>query len=256
MLATGRNREQERAAQQQMMSRIISRYNRSIAREIARAMNDYARNLDDPMVSAEVRFRHMDNMSRILTRLWTQSGKMSVEHNFNIVKAYYDMETKKGENFPDLTTPIVDKAIADWIRAYGGGKITEITGTTMTDINKIVADAREQGLSERDTAKLINAVAPVKSASRSQTIARTEAHGSSQGISLDVANETDIPLVKVWLSDQGESAREDHLDVNGQKRALADDFSVGGEQLEYPGSPSGNPENVINCKCVIGYELA
>ena len=58
------------------------------------------------------------------------------------------------------------------------------------------------------------------------------------------------------MSDQGESAREDHLDVNGQKRALADDFSVGGEQLEYPGSPSGNPENVINCKCVIGYELA
>ena len=89
MLTTGRNREQERASQQQMMSRIINRYNRSIAREIARAMNDYAKNINDPMVNAEVRFRHMDNMSRILTRLRTQSGKMSVEHNFNIVKAYY-----------------------------------------------------------------------------------------------------------------------------------------------------------------------
>ena len=35
-----------------------------------------------------------------------------------------------------------------------------------------------------------------------------------------------------------------------------DDFSVGGEQLEYPGDPSGSAENVINCKCVIGYEIA
>lgn len=256
MLATGRNRDQERTSQQQMMSRIISRYNRSIAREIARAMNDYAKNINAAMVDTEVRFRHMDNMTRILTRLWTQSGSMLVEHNFNIVKAYYIMETKKDTDFPDLSTPIVDKAIADWVRTYGGGKITEITGTTMTDINKIVADAREQGLSERETAKLINAVAPIKSASRSQTIARTEAHGSSQGISLDVANETDVPMVKVWLSDKGDSAREDHLDVDGQKRALADDFDVGGEKLEYPGAPGGSAENVINCKCIIGYELA
>ena len=251
MLTTGRNRDQERVSQQRMMNRVMTRYNRAVAREIARAMNDYANKLGDPMVNAEVRFKHMDNMTRILTRLWSQSGLMAVEHNFNIVKAFHKFELKR-----DLTTPIVDKAIADWIRSFGGLKITEITGTTMNDINKIIADAREEGLGERETAKLINAIAPSKSASRSQTIARTEAHGSSQGISLDVANETEIPMLKIWLSDQGEAAREEHLDVNDQKRALNTPFDVGGEQLEYPGDPSGSAENIINCKCVIGYEVA
>lgn len=251
MLTTGRNRQQERISQARMMSRIILRYDRIIAREIARAMNDAARNLGKPMAADNVRFRHAVNMNRILTRLWTQAGNMAVEHNFTIVKAFHKFELKR-----DITTPIVDAAISGWIRAFGGMKITEITGTTMNDINRIVADAREEGLSERETAKLINAIAPSKGASRSQTIARTEAHGASQGISLDVANQTDIPMVKVWLSDRGDTAREEHLDVDGQKRPLNVPFDVGGEQLEYPGDPTGSAENIINCKCVIGYELA
>jgi len=176
---------------------------------------------------------------------------MAVDHNFTIVKAFHKFELKR-----DITTPIVDAAISGWIRAFGGMKITEITGTTMNDINRIIADARIEGLSERETAKLINAIAPTKSASRSQTIARTEAHGASQGISLDVAKQTDIPMLKVWLSDRGDSAREEHLDVDGQKRNINTPFDVGGEQLEYPGDPTGSAENIINCKCVVGYELA
>ncbi len=247
MLTTGRNRDQERASQQQMLNRLVVRYNRAIGREIARAMNDYARHPNNPMVA----IRHIDNMTRILTRLWTQSGVMAINHNFEIVKAYNNFELKR-----DITTPIIDNAIAQWIRANGAKAITEVTDTTKNDINRIVADAREEGLSERETAKLINAVAPAKSASRAQTIARTEAHGASQGMSLAVAGETDIPMVKVWLSDRGDSAREEHVDVDGQKRSLSVPFDVGGEQLEYPGDANGSAENIINCKCVIGYEIA
>ncbi len=247
MLTTGRNRDQERASQNQMLNRLIVRYNRVIGREIARAMNDYARNRNNPMVE----IRHIDNMTRILTRLWTQSGVMSINHNFDIVKAYYNFELKR-----DITTPIMDNAIALWIRAFGGQKITQITDTTKNDINQIVADAREEGLSERETAKLINAVAPSKSASRAQTIARTEVHASSQGMSLAVAGETEIPMVKVWLSDRSDTARPEHVEVDGQKRSLNEPFDVGGEQLMYPGDANGSAENTINCKCVIGYEIA
>jgi hypothetical protein len=63
-------------------------------------------------------------------------------------------------------------------------------------------------------------------------------------------------MKKVWISDQGESARDEHMDANGQAVALSENFSVGGESLEYPGDPGGSAENIINCKCVIGYELA
>jgi len=251
VLISGRNREQERRSQQMQISRIVSRYDRVIAREISRAMNEAAKKLNQPMSMIEVRLNHAEKLLAILTRLWSESGKAVINSNFEIAKSYLNYEVKF-----DITTPIIDAAISSWIRVNGGQKITEISKTTMNDINKIVADGVRDGLSEREVAKLINAIAPSKSASRSQTIARTEAHGSSQGMSLIVANETDIKMVKVWLSDFSENSREEHMDVDGQTRPLAQAFEVDGEQLEYPGDPSGSAENVINCKCVIGYELA
>ena len=251
MLISGRSKAQEIRYQTAKTARIAARYDQTIAREITRAMNESASKLGQPLAENQVRANHIEKMTEILTSLWIASGNSSVKGNFTIAKSFLKMEFKR-----DITTPIVDAAIADWIKAYGGTRITEVTNTTMRDINRIVADAREEGLSERDTAKLIREVAPFKGASRAQTIARTESHGSSQGISLDVANQTDIPMVKVWISDQSESAREEHLDVNDQKRPLSQPFNVGGEDLDYPGAPDGSAENVINCKCVIGYEIA
>lgn len=249
MLISGRTREQEKRYQTNKIKRIASRYDRSIAREIARAMNEAAAKLGKPMAASQVRHKHAEKMADILTSLWIASGNSSVSGNFAIAKSFLQMEFKR-----DITTPIVDSAIAGWIKTFGGTQITEITGTTMTDINNIVSEARVEGLSERDTAKLIRAVAPTKSASRSQTIARTESHGSSQGISLDVANQTDIPMQKIWLT-AGSRARSTHIAADGQKRPIGQPFSVGGEKLEYPGDPSGSAENVINCRCVIGYEV-
>lgn len=249
MLISGRTQEQEKRYQTNKIKRIASRYDRSIAREIARAMNEAASKLGQPMAASQVRHKHAENMAEILISLWVASGNSSVSGNFAIAKSFLKMEFKR-----DITTPIVDSAIAGWIKTFGGTQITEITSTTMTDINDIVSDARVEGLSEKDTASLIRAVAPIKSASRSQTIARTESHGSSQGISLDVANQTDIPMKKVWLT-AGSRARQSHKDANNQSVAIAQPFTVDGEKLDYPGDPSGSAENIINCRCVIGYEV-
>ena len=251
MLISGRTQAQERRYQSAKIIRIARRYNPAIAREINRAMNEAASKLGNPLAEDQVRAKHAKNLFDILSGLWIDSGNASVSGNFKIAKSFLMMEFKR-----DITTPIVDAAIADWIKIYAPKRITEITATTGKDIRKIVADARTEGLSERETAKLIREVAPIKSASRAQTIARTEAHGSSQGISLDVANQTDIPMKKVWLTNISDRTREEHIDVDGQKVALNERFDVGGEMLDYPGDPNGSAENVINCRCVLGYEVA
>lgn len=251
MLISGRTQAQERRYQSAKILRIASRYTPVIAREINRAMNEAASKLGSILAEDQVRHKHIENMTAILVRLWTDTGNSSVSGTFKIAKSFLKMEFKR-----DITTPIVDAAIADWIKAFAPRRITEITATTGNDIRRIVANAREEGLSERETAKLIQEIAPIKSASRAQTIARTEAHGSSQGISLSVANETDIPMKKVWLTNISDRTREEHIDVDGQTRPLNQTFNVGGEALEYPGDPSGSAENTINCRCVIGYEVA
>jgi len=251
MLISGRNQQQERRYQNVRITRIARRYTQPIAREINRAMNEVANNLGDPLASDRVRNKHAENMTKILTSLWAESGKLSVSGMFTIAKHFLQMELKR-----DITTPIVDQAIADWILTEGRTQIVSITGTTLDATLKIAADARVEGLGEREIGRLIHEVAPTLSASRAQTIARTEAHGSSQGISLNVARKTEIPMVKIWLSDRTDTARESHLDIDGQKRALSQDFDVDGEQLRYPGDSSGSAGNVINCKCVIGYDVA
>ena len=63
-------------------------------------------------------------------------------------------------------------------------------------------------------------------------------------------------MVKVWLTNISDRTRDSHIDADGQKRPLSQPFNVDGEQLEYPGDPSGSAENTINCRCVIGYEVA
>lgn len=251
MLISGRTQAQESRYQRAKIGRVAAQYNRTIAKEIQRAMNEAANSLGDPLAEDRVRNTHAKNLFDILSGLWIDSGNAAVSGTFKIAKSFLMIEFKR-----DITTPIVDAAIADWIKAYAPRRITEITATTGNDIRSIVANAREDGLSERDTARLIREIAPIKSASRAQTIARTEAHGSSQGISLDVANQTDIPMKKVWLSSELDRTRDHHADANGQVRALSEKFDVDGEAMDYPGDPSGSAANVINCRCVIGYEVA
>lgn len=254
-LISGRNKRQERQAQDALVNRLASRYERTIAREVARAMREASRKFSKPMGLTDVRIKHADNMLKILTRLWTQAGKSTASATFSIAKSWLDMEVKLNPDV-SITTPIVDGAIAEWIKMRGGSKITEITRTTMADINRIVSNGVRDGLAEREIGEMIEQVAPVKGASRAQTIARTEAHGSSMGIGLSIAGETNIPMRKVWITNESDRTREDHIDADGQERGLNEMFDVGGERLEYPGDPSGSPENVINCRCVIGYEIA
>lgn len=250
MFLTGLTTQQELRSQTIMMDRLESRYNRAIAREIARAMDEASKKMGDALWKSEVEAKHAENMTGILTRLWTQSGATSVDRMMKVAKSLPKYERKQ-----DITTPVVTNAISDWIRSFGGEKITQITTTTMTDINQIISKGVEDGLSEREIAKSISAIAPSISAGRSPTIARTEVHGSSQGISLEVAQLSEIEMQKEWIAADNERTREAHAEANGQTVAMTDTFIVDGERLQYPGDPAGSAGNVINCRCVVGYRI-
>jgi hypothetical protein len=258
MLITGRSRLAEWRAQNLQLSRTVQRFERAISREIARAMRKAAKTLNQPLWKETLEQEHAEKIGKILVRLWTAAGESAASSFIATAKASQKFETKAD----DITAPMVTRAISEWIYGYGGRKITAVTTTTMQDINKIVAAGVYEGLSERAIGSLIEDAAPIKSASRSQTIARTEAHGASNGISMSVAKQTEIPLLKVWITNIDDRTRRyedgaefDHAEANGQKVDLNGFFDVGGERLEYAGDPSGSAANVINCRCVTGYEI-
>jgi hypothetical protein len=56
-------------------------------------------------------------------------------------------------------------------------------------------------------------------------------------------------VTHTWNAVGDEKTRPEHLDADGQEVGLSDPFTVGGEQLDYPGDPAGSDWNILNCRC-------
>lgn len=93
---------------------------------------------------------------------------------------------------------------------------------------------------------------------RARRIARTEVISAANGAQHATASNvhsTGNPMTKTWLATFDRRTRETHLEAHGQTVAFDQQFEVGGAMLEYPGDPSGPPEEVINCRCTVTYEM-
>ncbi len=87
---------------------------------------------------------------------------------------------------------------------------------------------------------------------RTRTLVRTWVVGSSN----QAAYETGEALVasgeqldRAWLAAQDSRTRPDHAEADGQRVGHGEPFIVGGEELMFPGDPSGSLEQVANCRC-------
>lgn len=61
-----------------------------------------------------------------------------------------------------------------------------------------------------------------------------------------------VILNKVWLATGDGRTRDWHADMDGQEVGTDESFVDGlGNELEYPGDPSGPPETVYNCRCTM-----
>ena len=84
-------------------------------------------------------------------------------------------------------------------------------------------------------------------------IARTEttdAINKAQLIAADTSGKVDV---KVWLSAMDEETRDTHAEANMQEVPLTGRFEVGGYGCDYPGDPSLPVEELVNCRCDMGF---
>ncbi len=253
-LITGMTPEREQAYQERMFNRIARNSERVIKREISRAMRDIQRNGEDALDT------HKNRMLRILRNIYNVTFDVFGDR---IIKAVN--EGKKNE-VP--TTPQFDLARRIWIQTVSAQKVTEIAGTTFEQANEIIRqaleEALEQQLGEIETAKLIERrirdTGAQLSQLRSRMIARTEAHSASTASAQLGAKTSGLPMVKEWIASPTERTRHSHLVVNGSTAEIDEPFKVprkkgGYDLMMHPGDINGSAENVINCRCVVGYSL-
>lgn len=90
------------------------------------------------------------------------------------------------------------------------------------------------------------------SATRAARTLVTQAENHGRLDSYKDLDEQGVVQEKVWIATPDSRTRASHLDVDGERVGINDTFSNG---LEYPADPSGEPEEVYNCRCSMRTEI-
>lgn len=148
-----------------------------------------------------------------------------------------------------------DRDVSEYLLNTSSEKIKEISETTKKQIQKIINDGTAKGFGIPEIAKSIGEEVDNKTGYRAVRIARTEVIGASNYGAIAGAESTELPMDKEWISTRDEKTRPEHAEADGQTTELDGVFVVGGEELAFPGDPGGSAENIIQCRCTIGFVI-
>lgn len=96
----------------------------------------------------------------------------------------------------------------------------------------------------------VNIAAP-----RAEVIARTEVIGASNAGSYAEMKATGLNATKEWIATEDHRTRPSHEKVDGQEVDIDGKFIVGGYAMAYPHDPAGPPQEVISCRCTLGWDI-
>lgn len=254
---TGLSARREQQLQEAMFVRLANEYERKYRLEVGRSMTKIGRAaLKSPSeLSKEVQ-AHAERLAKILRGNYGAAFDIFGSRILDAASKDFNRHLERKFDVP--RTDMFDAAQIAWIEENVGLKITEISSTTQEQVLSIVREVQRQavvdGIGEAATAKLIrdriSEAGGSLAAYRSRAIARTESHAAANAANYEAAKATGIIAKKEWVSSAGERTRSAHRSADGQRVGIDESFTVGGEQLRYPGDPDGSAANVINCRCV------
>ena len=142
-----------------------------------------------------------------------------------------------------------DAAIVKYVKVNSFKYAKEITETTEALLKNSLGTALTNGESVEQMMKRVNTIYDYSAAGRARTIAQTEMIGSVNYGALEGNKQSGVVWGTQWIGSLDDRIREDHAALTADEVAVAlgDDFPI--VNIQYPGDPSGEPEQVINCRC-------
>lgn len=231
-----------------MLDKLVRAYRPIIARDIANASAHMVR------VWRETRdVPPPEGLLDALTQTYQRLATASVAAFAGRVYAQGKARGHKLERKEDFAALMLRYALQYIASEAVRRRITNVTETTRAQIIRVI----EIGYAEGDTidtiADALIELIPELSYTRAEMIARTETHGAANFGAQKAAEATGLPLSKEWNSAEDERTRESHVEASGQIVGMSEKFDVGGALLDYPGDPSGPPEETINCRCAVSH---
>ena len=194
-----------------------------------------------------------DSVDASMRRIYKTCGKHFAEKTFNEVSK---LKTAKKLTAQQLSEDYWFSYMDRFVSNKLANRITWITNTTEEQfkraVNLITTEGLEQGYSIERMAQMIQDDLFLTEKYRAERIARTEVVSASNEASYAGAKATGLDLQKEWISFIDDRTRDSHIELDGKTAGMDEPFENG---LMMPGDTSGEPEEVINCRCSIGYSV-
>ena len=186
---------------------------------------------------------------------------MSTALNYAIRARKEPVKMTKGED--EIYEDILTEKIMAYLGTELGSTITAVGNTSKALLQKLLRDLVPQILDEGIGGGQAVTMLRDRVASkwhemkyyRTERITRTEVTRASGFGSWEGMKTVSMDQVKVWLSAFSADPHNGHNEADGQKVDIQEPFIVNGENLMYPGDPSGSAGNTINCLCDVYYEV-
>lgn len=91
-----------------------------------------------------------------------------------------------------------------------------------------------------------------QSAIRNARTAITGAENAGRMIGMQKARDDGIIMKKIWMAVNDERTRPAHAELDGVEVDIDEPFENDIGEIDYPGDPNADPENVYNCRCTLG----
>lgn len=244
-----RNRQREARRQVLLLDKLAAQFRGRLERELASAMRD--------MVD-HWQATHVVDMPRgFMDRIGATYGQMAVA----AIEAFSGRILQQSKHLglrlelkEDFAQTMRRRALQYIGQEAVRRRIQRVTETTRKQIINAVDTGYREGSTLPEVASSVRAIIPSIARFRADAIARTETHGAANFGSQEAAKLTGLPLRKEWLAADDERTRETHKEADaGDPIGMDEKFQVGNSFLAYPGDPAGDPEEVINCRCTLGY---
>jgi hypothetical protein len=154
---------------------------------------------------------------------------------------------------PNAVKKAWEDSVDSWMQENAGARIDGITDTDQQWLANTLRQGEDEGKSPTEMASDLTDEFDDMSAGRAGTIARTETAGAYNYAALDTAQDL-MPdgATKVWRTTSG-NPRPSHEAVDGDEVGINETFTVGDSDMSYPGDPSGDASETVNCMCVLEY---
>lgn len=178
---------------------------------------------------------HEEAITSTFETLWLDGG----EAGRAVTARRYDLDVG----------PEVSQQVARELRQYARGAWSETSDTMVRQIAAALREAHDAGLGVPEIERILKEeVFPDMRGFEAERAARTSATGASARGAVSGIRDAGAPG-KQWLAEDDHRTRDEHEDADNQIVPVGAKFTVGGEQLWWPGDPRASPWNIINCRC-------